>query len=244
MHICFFDIDGTLLLTGGAGQAAFAKTLAEDFSISEIDATVPFAGRSDRAIAMDLFRKHGIEPSEKNWLRFRDGYLRWLEQMLHTHRGTVLPGVVELLAILATRGDVAIGLLTGNLKEGARRKLGHYGLWQWFRFGGYGDEFTERRDIATAALAAAKSHLNGGAATSGFNSQSRDCLLDKADTAWSGEILVIGDTPHDVECGRSIEARCIAVSTGQTPASLLQKAEPDVLIDTLRDVEPILSLLK
>lgn len=242
MHICFFDIDGTLLLTGGAGQAAFAKTLAEDFGISEIDATVPFAGRSDRAIAMDLFRRHGIQPSEGNWLRFCEGYVRWLEQMLHTHRGTVLPGVVELLAILATRGDVAIGLLTGNLKEGARRKLGHYGLWQWFHFGGYGDEFTERRDIAAAALVAARIHLNGTTATSGFNSQSP--APDIGAAAWSGEILVIGDTPHDVECGRSIGARCIAVSTGQTPASLLQKAQPDVLVDTLRDVEPILSLLK
>jgi len=246
MHICFFDIDGTLVLTGGAGQAAFAKTLSEDFGIPEIDTTVPFAGRSDRAIAMDFFRRHGIEPSAENWRRFCDGYLRWLEQMLPTHRGVVLPGVVELLDILAARGDVAIGLLTGNLKEGARRKLGYYGLWHWFGFGGFGDEFTERCDIAAAALAAARSHLNGRAITTKWDIDAarQHSQFDKDDVAFSGEILVIGDTPHDIECGRSIGARCIAVSTGQTSVSLLQEARPDVLIDTLRDASSILSFLK
>ena len=110
MHICFLDIDGTLVLTGGAGQTAFAGTLAEDFGIAAIDSEVTFAGRSDRAIAMDLFRSHGIEPSAGNWVRFRAGYLSRLKDSLATHKGGVLPGVVELLMALAARGDVAIGL--------------------------------------------------------------------------------------------------------------------------------------
>ncbi|HEX5471748.1 MAG TPA: HAD family hydrolase, partial [Lacipirellulaceae bacterium] len=79
MHICLLDIDGTLLLTGGAGQVAFAQTLAAEFGILEIDTQVAFAGRSDRAIALDLFRGHGIEPSEANWRRFCAGYLSRLD---------------------------------------------------------------------------------------------------------------------------------------------------------------------
>ena len=71
MHICFLDIDGTLVLTGGAGQAAFAQTLDADFGIPKISPGVTFAGRSDRAIAMDLFREHGVAPSDENWARFR-----------------------------------------------------------------------------------------------------------------------------------------------------------------------------
>jgi phosphoglycolate phosphatase-like HAD superfamily hydrolase len=223
MHICFLDIDGTLILTGGAGQAAFARTLAEDFGIDEIDGTVAFAGRSDRAIAMDLFRSHGVAPTAENWQRFCAGYLPRLDETLATHRGAVLPGVVDLLAALAARGDVAVGLLTGNVREGARRKLRYYGLWQHFPFGGFGDEHTERCDIAIAALAAARKHLNG--------------------QHGRGEVIVIGDTVHDIDCGRSIEARCVAVPTGHTTAEALRAGEPDVMVDTLEDIDPILALL-
>ncbi len=226
MHICFLDIDGTLVLTGGAGQAAFAQTLAADFGIANIDAAVAFAGRSDRAIAMDLFRTHGVAPSAENWRRFRAGYLARLEETLRTHQGYVLPGVHNLLAVLAARGDVAIGLLTGNLREAARRKLGHYGLWDWFAFGGYGDEHIERCDIAAAALSAAKLHLNGRAAG-----------------PIPGQVIVIGDTPHDIACGRSIGARCVAVPTGHTSAAVLQNSAPDLLVETLEELDPILALL-
>jgi phosphoglycolate phosphatase len=225
MHICFLDIDGTLILTGGAGQVAFARTLADDFGIVEIDRSVGFAGRSDRAIAMDLFRSHGVAPTVENWSRFCGGYLGRLEEALAANQGHVLPGVGELLAALASRGDVALGLLTGNVREGARRKLAYYGLWHHFPFGGFGDEHDERCDIAAAALAAAKLHLNG-AAIGGAN-----------------QVIVIGDTLHDISCGRSIGAHCVAVPTGHTTFEELRAGAPDVLVETLEDVAPILALL-
>jgi phosphoglycolate phosphatase-like HAD superfamily hydrolase len=231
MHICFWDIDGTLLLTGGAGQSAFAETLADEFGISEIDTNVGFAGRSDKAIAMDLFRSHGIEPSEPNWRRFCHGYLGRLERALRAHRGVVLPGVVTLLEALAARGDVAIGLLTGNMREGARRKLSHYGLWQWFPFGGFGDEHMERCGIAAAALAAAELHLNGHPAA-----------VKDGSTFANRKVIVIGDTPHDIQCGRSIGARCVAVPTGITAADGLLAAQPDVFVESLETAGPILAL--
>lgn len=223
MHICLLDIDGTLLLTGGAGQTAFAETLADEFGIPEILTKVLFAGRSDRAIVADLFRDHGIEPSEANWQTFCAGYLRRLDAALAKHRGYVLPGVGGLLASLKARGDVALGLLTGNVREGARRKLEHYDLWQWFAFGGFGDHHEERCDIAAAALAAARAHVNGSSTS-------------------AGEVLVIGDTLNDIACGRSIGALCIAVATGHSSLEELAAGRPDVLVKTLEDTAPILGL--
>jgi phosphoglycolate phosphatase-like HAD superfamily hydrolase len=231
MHICFLDIDGTLLLTGGAGQSAFAETFAADFRTPKLDGNVYFSGRSDKAIAMDLFRSHGIEPSEVNWQRFRTGYLSRLEKSLAACKGSVLPGVPTLLESLAARGDIAIGLLTGNMREGARRKLCHYGLWDWFPFGGFGDEHMERCGIAAAALSAAESHLRRDPAAVASNGASAE-----------RRIVVIGDTPHDVQCGRSIGARCVAVATGTASAQDLLASQPDVFVETLQAVEPILTL--
>jgi phosphoglycolate phosphatase len=226
MHICLLDIDGTLLLTGGAGQAAFSQTLAADFGIPRIVTPVAFSGRSDRAIALELMREHGIEPSEENWRRFCAGYLSRLEAALAAHVGFVLPGAVGLLEALAKRGDVALGLLTGNVREGARRKLLHYELWHWFAFGGFGDDHLDRCDIAASALAAAREHLAGRA--NGHSAQ--------------GEVIVIGDTPHDITCARSIGAICIAVPTGHTTADELHREKPDLLVDTLEDIASIVAL--
>jgi phosphoglycolate phosphatase len=233
MHICFLDIDGTLLLTGGAGQSAFAETFAADFGTPRLDGKVYFSGRSDKAIAMDLFRSHGIEPSETNWQRFRVGYLNRLEKSLIACKGSVLPGVPALLNTLAARSDVAIGLLTGNMREGAQKKLRHYGLWDWFPFGGFGDEHMERCEIAAAALSAAELHLNGNG-TAGVG-QSNEAASNR-------QIVVIGDTPHDIRCGRSIGARCVGVSTGTASSQELLESQPDLLVETLETATPILAL--
>jgi phosphoglycolate phosphatase len=232
MHICFWDIDGTLVHTGGAGQAAFARALAADFGIPEINQDVVFAGRSDRAIAMDLFVHHGVEPTAENWARFQQAYVAQLDATLPVHEGHVLPGVVALLEGLAARGDVATGLLTGNVREGARRKLGFYGLWDWFPFGGFGDVQVDRNLIAADALVAGRKYV--------------DALRRARHAAGDGppgQILVIGDTPHDIACGRAIGARCVAVPTGNTSIEVLRETRPDVLVETLEDTAPILDLL-
>jgi len=229
MHICFLDIDGTLLSTGGAGQAAFARALAADFGIEPVNTDVLFAGRSDRAIATDLFIHHGLDPTVENWDRFRQAYVQQLDETLLAREGRVLPGVVGLLETLAARGDVALGLLTGNIREAARRKLTFYGLWDWFSFGGFGDVQVDRNLVAADALSAARQYLEqqrGGGNSDG-----------------EGQILVIGDTLNDIACGRAIGARCVAVPTGHTSAEALRGAQPDLLVDTLEDARPILDLL-
>src|SRR5690348_13687177 len=108
MHICLFDIDGTLIASGGAGKAALEAALAEEFGIPRVMDKLQLSGRTDRAIIADLFRLHVIDDTPENHERLREAYLRHLPR--HLHLGRVLPGIAELLDHLAGRQDVAIGL--------------------------------------------------------------------------------------------------------------------------------------
>ncbi|MAT72412.1 MAG: haloacid dehalogenase [Planctomycetaceae bacterium] len=226
MYAVLFDIDGTLILTGGAGQVAFARAFRDLFEVPELTGAVSFAGRSDRAIALDLMAAHGVDPSADNWQSFRESYLGHLPAALveKAAEGCVLPGVAEFIAQLRQRDDVAVGLLTGNLQLGAQAKLTHYQLWEHFPFGGFGDEVTDRNDIAAAALAAAMDHTQ---AHNGLSGPLR-------------ETMVIGDTVHDIRCARSIGAYAVAVPTGHTPPETLAAERPDVLLDDLSDCTALL----
>jgi phosphoglycolate phosphatase-like HAD superfamily hydrolase len=221
MTTVLFDIDGTLISTGGAGRIAFAHTFRELFDIHEIAANVGFAGRSDRAIAFELMEVHGIEPSVENWHRFTAAFLPHLERVLPQSPGKILPGVIELLDQLAVVDQATIGLLTGNIALGAKAKLTHYQLLDRFNFGGYGDDWTDRCDIAVAALKAAQAHQNGKSAA-------------------SGKVIVIGDTPADITCARAIDAYAVAVATGGATYEELQRAEPDLLVRDLTDTGKLL----
>jgi phosphoglycolate phosphatase len=222
MYTCLFDIDGTLITSGGAGKAALEGALSAEFGIAEPADGVSFSGRTDRAIVGDFFAHHGIAPTEPNWRRLLEAYLRLLPETLAGHPGRVLPGIAALMQTLADRDDVALGLLTGNVRDGARLKLSHYGLFDHFLFGGFGDHHTDRNDVAHEALAAAKAHLNGRLHT---------------DRVW-----VIGDTPLDIAAARAIGARAAAVLTGwHTPAELAA-AEPDLLLEDLSDPEPLIAM--
>jgi phosphoglycolate phosphatase-like HAD superfamily hydrolase len=222
MHVCLFDIDGTLIHTRGAGMAALREGLREAFGVAEPTDQVAVHGRTDRGITRDLFRHHAINDLPEHWEKFRDAYLRILPGTLAQRPGTVLPGIKSLLEALSRRGDVALGLLTGNTREGARIKLAHYGLDRYFEFGGFGDNHFERDDVAREALAAVMSRLNG--------------TVDLA------RVWVIGDTPIDVGCGRAIGARTIAVATGNHSREELAAARPDHLAADFSDPTPLFAL--
>src|SRR5207302_7279632 len=119
MHVCLFDIDGTLLHTRGAGMAALREGLRVAFGVAEPTDQVAIHGRTDRGITRDLFRFHGIDDVPEHWERFRDAYLGALPASLAQRLGRVLPGIVALLDTLTARDDVAVGLLTGNTRAGA-----------------------------------------------------------------------------------------------------------------------------
>jgi phosphoglycolate phosphatase-like HAD superfamily hydrolase len=221
MPILLFDIDGTLVRTGGAGKAAMETALRAAFGVPEVRDGVPYSGRTDGAIARDLLAAHGLDPSPANVRRLQDAYLERLPAALGRRPGEVCPGVIGLLPLLAGRRDVVLGLLTGNVRAGARAKLGHFGLWDYFPCGGFGDGHHDRDDVARSAVADVRRHLG------------RE--VDPAD------VWVIGDTPLDVKCARAVGAKAVAVATGWHPCHELRACEPDLFLDDLSDHAPLLA---
>ncbi len=221
MPIVLFDIDGTLVRTGGAGKAAMEHGLISAFGITELRDEVPYSGRTDYAITRDLLAVHGIEPTPENQRTLREAYLEHLPKSLRTKGGTICPGVPELLATLAQQ-PVVLGLLTGNVRSGAQTKLGHFDLWKYFACGGFGDNHFDRDDVARAAHASAQSHLGR--------------------PVEPNDIWVIGDTPLDVSCARAIGAKAVAVATGWHPLEELAECKPDLLFADLANHSQLLDL--
>jgi len=219
IRLALFDIDGTLILSGGAGEKAFGQVFAEVFGVPDANRGVRFAGRTDTAIVGEVLERHGIPASPANFARFFAEYPPRLQAMLHQLQGGPLPGVRELVDGLARLpGGPLLGLLTGNIRRGAELKLGHYQLWEPFRLGAFADGRTLRNDVAAFALEEGRRMLGS------------DLHPD--------EILVIGDTPADIECGRHIGAQVLAVATGQFPPADLEAHRPDVVLRTLAETSP------
>jgi len=223
MHVVLFDIDGTLVRTGGAGKAAMEEALRTVFGLSEVKDGVPYAGRTDRAIARDLLLLHGIPPQEENIACLQEAYLELLPEMLRQRGGTICPAVPEVLERLAATPGVLLGLLTGNIRLGAKCKLEHFGLWSYFAGGGFGDEFDDRDDVARTAL------QNLGIAAD------QNCGPSRC-------IWVVGDTPLDIRCARAIGAQAVAVATGWHSLEALADHRPDWLFPDLHHASSLLAI--
>jgi phosphoglycolate phosphatase len=220
MHICLFDIDGTLISSGGAGKAALEAAVASEFGTDHVIAKLELSGRTDRAIVRDLFRMCGVEETPEARERLFQSYLAHLPGCLAQKKGCVLPGIDEFLEELSARDEVAVGLLTGNIRAGARLKLGHFQLLHHFSFGGFGDHHHDRDDVAREAWREIQNRFDG--------------------TVSPERVWVIGDTPLDVQCARCIGARVAAVATGWHSADELAAAQPDLLLRDLSDPRPLL----
>jgi phosphoglycolate phosphatase-like HAD superfamily hydrolase len=212
----FWDIDGTLLTTARAGVYAL-ESAVEEVTGTALDLQgLATAGLTDAQIAALALETAGAAPTEELVHRYLRAYERHLPEMLHRRRGHVMPGVVDILEDLRGRDDVRSYLLTGNTEAGARAKLTHYGLLEYFDGGG---SFClgpgERAEIARRALP-----LANGATP-----------------------YVIGDTPHDVACARAIEARTIAVATGSYDAGQLAEHDPWRVLERLPEPAAFRSLL-
>ncbi len=224
MTIVLWDIDGTLIRSGGAGKVAMESALRSAFGVKEVFDTVAYSGRTDVAIVGDLLLAHDVPATDENRTKLRDAYLDGLPACLKSAGGEILPGIPAILDRLQRRDDVVQGLLTGNVRRGARVKLDHFGLWDFFGPGGFGDRHTDRNDVAREALAAAMTHL--GRPVTG------------------SEIWVIGDTPHDISCARAIGARVLAVATGWHPLAELESCRPDALFADLADTDRAIELFQ
>jgi phosphoglycolate phosphatase len=223
MHICLFDIDGTLIASGGAGKKALELALASAFGINRLDERYELSGRTDRAIIRDMLRLGGVPETPDALRSVFQAYLKHLPVCLASHNGRVLPGIATLLEELGKLDSVAIGLLTGNIREGARAKLGHYRLAEHFAFGAFGDDHFDRDDVAREAVVVVERHLG------------REVDRHK--------IWVIGDTPFDVRCARAIGAHALAVATGWHPFEELEATGADVVVRDLSDASELLAAL-
>jgi phosphoglycolate phosphatase-like HAD superfamily hydrolase len=214
LKLVLFDIDGTLIRTGGAGVHAFTRTGAAEFHVPDGMRQMQFAGRTDTSLVREFFTRHGIAATPENFRRFFDRYVFLLDHLLPQHPGGVCPGVRELLAGLrALPQPPLLGLQTGNIRLGAEIKLRHYGLWGWFEVGGFGDDSESRGELTRLAVERAARRLGHR-------------LAPEA-------VLVVGDTPHDVDCARAVGARVLAVATGGATREQLAARSPDWLVDDL-----------
>ena len=218
-RLLLWDIDGTLISTGAAGQGAIVHATAEQFGGDGNLEGVEIAGRTDLAIAHQILQKYGAPVTDENARAFLDIYLRWLAEELPRREGRVLPGVRELLERLASKPDTTLGLLTGNLERGAKLKLEHYDLWRFFAFGGFADDHHDRNQLGPFAVSRA--------------------LAGTGIRFAGSQVDVIGDTGHDIACGKAFGARTIAVATGSWSREQLAKHEPDFLFDDLSNVDEV-----
>ena len=219
-RLVLFDIDGTLVHTGGAGVKAFSKVFATEFKLPHGTERMKFAGRTDVSLVREFFTLHGIAPNQENFERFFDRYVFWLDHILAQSQTRECPGIRSFLRDLqALPEPPLVGLLTGNIRLGAEIKLRHFGLWDEFTMGAFADDHEDRDQIAHAALQRGTRVL--GEKISG------------------DEVVVIGDTTLDIRCGRAIGAKVLAVATGGHEFHQLKAHAPDWVVNDLTELRAV-----
>src|SRR5690348_2443911 len=157
--LLLFDIDGTLVLTGGAGIRAMNRAGEDVLGVADLLNGTEVAGRTDWIIMHDALKKAGHDLDEDLFERMRAAHHRYLREEIE-QRGEgvkdVMPGIRELLPMLQARADVSLGLLTGNFEEAARIKLGHFDLWEFFPCGAFGDDAADRNALVPFAVERAR----------------------------------------------------------------------------------------
>lgn len=213
--LLLFDIDGTLVDTGGKGMNALQKAVLEVFGGQ--GPALDLAGSTDLGIVSNLYLHFEVEPTEERTHCFFEIYHQYLVESLESGpgEGRVLDGVFDLLEDLALYRHAQLGLLTGNTQWGAEIKLRHYGLHHHFPFGAFGSDRADRNLLGSIALERARA------------------VTGKVFSP--GQTLVIGDTPKDIACAHAMGARCLAVATGCFSAEQLQQAGADWVLGSLRD---------
>jgi phosphoglycolate phosphatase len=230
--LILWDIDGTLIRTGGAGVRAMTRAFSETCGIADALHRVEVAGRTDRLIMTDALALSGRPLDDALLEEFRGLYCTYLREELlamaqyeHTDAGVkgTLPGVRTILDELEQRDDIDLALLTGNFRVSAEIKLAHYDLWRYFPWGAFADDALERPDLLPVALTRYHSHTARA--------------IDPA------HVIIVGDTPHDVTCAKSGGAKVVAVATGTFSAQALAEFEPDVVFEDLSDREAFMSAI-
>jgi phosphoglycolate phosphatase-like HAD superfamily hydrolase len=220
--LVLFDIDGTLIHTGGAGTTALNKAFHRLFNIHDAFKDVLMAGKTDIQIIKEGLKIHGLSHRDGNVKKMADTYLQFLNIEIHNPERRLKPGIMDILTALKEQ-EMVLGLLTGNLEKGAWIKLSAFGLNVFFLSGAFGSDHEDRNVLLPIAL---KKFSDKG-----LRFTPRDCI-------------VVGDTPRDVYCAKIHNAFCIAVATGPYSKQELSRTDADVVFDSLADVDECMSFIK
>jgi phosphoglycolate phosphatase-like HAD superfamily hydrolase len=222
--LLLWDIDGTLICSDRAGERSLLILIKELYG-RDLGDTLPvqLQGRTDTSIARDILAFLGVTSTPEEERRFREAYLALLPRTLPAGKSKLHPGIQEALEAVHAHPEIHQGLLTGNHREGARLKLSHLGIWHYFEFGAYADDSSIRNELGPFALARAKEKLG----------------IDFP----PGRVWIIGDTPHDVACGKAIGAKTIAVATGSYSVEQLAALNPTHTFQDLSDTAALLKVV-
>jgi HAD superfamily hydrolase (TIGR01549 family) len=225
MKLILFDIDGTILDTGGAGFRAINAVIRRRYGVACAMEGIEAAGRTDPSILRDIFRINlGREISKNEVDEVFEEYTNALKvEIQKSQNSMVMPGVRELLTVLSTASGYVIGIATGNIEAAAQIKLSHSALDSFFPFGGFGSDSEDRNEVIRIAIERGKRHLNG------HKNYER--------------VIVVGDTHHDILCARAAGAKVVAVATGIHPQEQLRLYNPDHLLPDLSDTKRVLEAL-
>jgi len=216
-----FDIDGTLIDPGGAGRRSVSKAFSDIFFIKDAFAGITMAGKTDIQIIREGLSIHGLPSGDEAMSLILSRYIENLKIEINKKGKHVMPGVVELLDALNTMDGCWLGLLTGNIQQGARIKLGAFDLNRYFPVGAFGDDDEDRNRLLPIAVRKLRK-------------------MKKIDINHS-DCIVIGDTPMDVQCSKPFGATSIAVSTGPYSYESLLETEAHYV---LRDLSCAIDLIR
>jgi phosphoglycolate phosphatase len=224
--LILFDIDGTLLLSGRAGLRAMTRAFEQTFGIIDAFAGESFGGRTDSYLVSTALQAAGMPDTPEQHERFRRNYIPLLAEEIQQpgtgHKG-LMPGARELLEALDDHHHLHLALLTGNYRDAAEIKLQHFEIWEFFEWGAFSDDHADRNALVPIARMRAETYDIPGEAIE--------------------RVIVIGDTPHDIECARVAGARSIAVATGGFTVDQLRDAGADDVLPDLSDTDAVLALL-
>jgi phosphoglycolate phosphatase-like HAD superfamily hydrolase len=224
MKLLLFDIDGTILISGGSAIRAVNSAFKKIYSVENGMDGIRADGKTDPIILGEMFKKslrRDFLAEEPNMV-FKEYVIYLREEMANSQGFRIMPGIPELIDVLSKRKDLVLGIATGNIQEGAWIKLERAGLNSYFKFGGFGSDSENREQLIRVAIEKGKSLVN-------HNREFRN-------------IFVIGDTPFDIIHGRAAGATTVAVATGSYSVNDLEKYNPDHLFENFSDFMTVLKI--